>query len=168
MIAPQSCSERVLDSHAGGETLETSGPAGATVGNSRWAMCGRAIAGLWPAWTRLAQSLFGAWAWEAPAWLHLVTRLAARAGRCASRSARRRPRLTGALLLAIAALAAGGELAWRWAQLLPKPHFAVFTIAAPGRTHIENENHKPDPLTVRFDVSAASLALAGKSLPNGS
>ena len=140
---------------------------GASVANSRWAAIGRAIARLWMAWARLVQSVFGAWAWEAPRWLHWIKHLASNFGRSGSNLAHLYPRGTGAVVLGILALSFGGHAAWRWYQLLPKPEFANFSFVSPGRTRIEVENAKPDPLTVRFDRSVAPLAFAGKPLPNG-
>jgi uncharacterized protein YfaS (alpha-2-macroglobulin family) len=119
------------------------------------------------AWAWLAQSVFGAWVWEPPQWLHRINHRAAHLGRWGFDLARRHPRRTGAVFLGVCALAFGGLAAWRWYQLLPKPEFVAFSIAAPARTRIEEENAKPDPLTVRFDRSAAPLALAGKPLPTG-
>jgi alpha-2-macroglobulin len=137
------------------------------VANSRWAATARAIARLWKAWVWLVQSVFGAWAWEAPRWLYWIKQQAAHLGRSGSNLARRHPRRSGVVLLGILALSFGGHAAWRWYALLPKPSYAHFSFAAPGRTRIEEENAKPDPLTVRFDRSVASLALAGKPLPTG-
>ena len=71
------------------------------------------------------------------------------------------------MIIAVLALAFAGHAAWRWYQLKPKPEFAAFSVLAPARTRIEDENAKPDPLTVRFDRSAAPLALAGKPVPAG-
>lgn len=36
--------------------------------NSQRSAVVRMIANLWKAWTRCAQAVFGAWAWEAPRW----------------------------------------------------------------------------------------------------
>ncbi|MDP9009258.1 MAG: alpha-2-macroglobulin [Pseudomonadota bacterium] len=80
---------------------------------------------------------------------------------------RHHPRRTAAVVLGTLALAFGCHVAWRWYHLLPKPQFASFSVSAPARTRIEEENAKPDPLTVRFDRSVATLALAGKLLPTG-
>ena len=135
--------------------------------NSGWTVIGRVIARLWRAWAWLAQSVFGAWAWEAPRWWSWAHRRAVTAGRQGSVFVRHHPRRAGAVLLGVLALGVGGHLSWRWYQLLPKPQFAGFSLTAPARTRIEEENAKPDPLMVRFDRSVASLALAGKLLPSG-
>jgi alpha-2-macroglobulin len=137
------------------------------VANSRWAAIGRVIAQLWKAWTWCAQSVFGVWAWEAPPWLSSTRYAAANVGRQVWTMARRHPRRAGASLLGILVLVVGSHAAWRWYQSLPKPEFASFSVTAPARTRIEEENAKPDPLTVRFDRSVATLALAGKPLPTG-
>jgi len=135
--------------------------------DSRWWAIGRALARLWMVWARLVQSVFGAWIWEAPRWLHWVKHAAVNLARPASNWAHRHPRAGGAAVLGILVLAIGGHMAWRWYQLLPKPEFAGFAVTAPSRTRIEDENVKPDPMTVRFDRSVAPLALAGKPLPDG-
>ncbi len=135
--------------------------------NSGWAAIGRGIARLWKAWAWLVQSVFGAWAWEAPRWLHWIKHAVARLGRSGSNSARRHPRAAVAVIVGALVLAFGGDVAWRWYRMLPKPEFASFAVAAPGRTRIEEENAKPDPLTVRFDRSVAPLAMAGKPLSIG-
>ncbi len=92
---------------------------------------------------------------------------AAGMGRRWSHSARRHPRAAGAALVGLLLLAVGGYASWHWYQMLPKPQFAAFSLTAPGRTRIEQENAKPDPLTVRFDRSVSTLGLAGKPLPKG-
>ncbi len=135
--------------------------------NSRWVAIGHVIARLWKAWAWCAQSVFGVWAWEAPSWLSSTRYAAANVGRQAWTMARRHPRRTGAALSGLLVLAAGGHMVWRWYQLLPKPEFASLSVTAPARTRIEEENAKPDPLTVRFDRSVATLASAGKPLPTG-
>jgi alpha-2-macroglobulin len=137
------------------------------VANSRWLAIGRAIARTWAAWAWLAQSVFGAWAWEAPRWLGRLHGQAAGLARRGSSLARLHPRRTGAVFMGVLALGLGGEAAWRWYQLLPKPEFAHFSLSAPARTRIEEENAKPEPLRVRFDRSAAALAMAGKPVANG-
>jgi len=111
--------------------------------------------------------VFGVWAWEAPRWLSSTRYAATGVGRQVWTAARRHPRRTGAALSGVLVLVAGGHAAWRWYQLLPKPEFASFSVTAPARTRIEEENAKPDPLTLRFDRSVATLALAGKPLPTG-
>jgi hypothetical protein len=65
------------------------------------------------------------------------------------------------------ALTASSVSVWRWYQHRPKPELASFSISAPGRTRIEVEGAKPDPLIVRFDRSAATLAFAGREVPKG-
>ena len=125
--------------------------------NSRRSAVVRMSANAWKAWARCAQAVFGAWAWEAPRWY----------SRARGAIANVQPRTMGVVSIGILMLAAGGYGSWRWYQLLPKPEFAAFSVTAPARTRIEEENAKPDPLTVRFDRSVAALALAGKPLPNG-
>jgi len=73
----------------------------------------------------------------------------------------------GALVFTSIALAASAMSAWRWYQHRPKPELASFSISAPGRTRLELEGAKPDALIVRFDRSAATLALAGRAVPQG-
>jgi hypothetical protein len=104
-------------------------------------MAVRVIASLWKAWAGCAQAVFGAWAWEAPRWYTWARGAVANV----------RPRTIGVVLIGILILAAGGYASWRWYRLLPKQEFAAFALTAPERTRIEQENAKPDPLTVRFD-----------------
>jgi alpha-2-macroglobulin len=113
------------------------------------------------------QSIFGAWDWSAPRWMMWSHLRAAGVGRQASSFARQHPRRFAALLASLLVLGAGGHAAWRWYHLLPQPEFAGYSLVPPARTRIEEENAKPDPLVVRFDRSAATLALAGKVLPSG-
>ncbi len=127
----------------------------------------RVMASLWKGWAWCVQSLFGAWAWEAPRWFTWGRGALGNTRRRWSQSAHSHPRTTGAAIVGIVILAVGGYVSWRWYQLLPKPQFATFALTAPARTRIEEENAKPDPLTVRFDRSVAALALAGKPLLNG-
>ncbi|MEP6549310.1 MAG: alpha-2-macroglobulin, partial [Gammaproteobacteria bacterium] len=135
--------------------------------NSRWAAIVRVIASVWKAWARCAQTVFGAWAWEAPRWCTWSRRALTDIGRRGSQSARGHPHTTGAVLVGIVVLGVGGYGSWHWYQLLPKPEFVAFSLAAPARTRIEEENAKPDPLVVRFDRSVAALALTGKAPPTG-
>ncbi|MGO8972603.1 MAG: alpha-2-macroglobulin [Steroidobacteraceae bacterium] len=135
--------------------------------NSRWLAIGRALARAWAAWAWLAQSVFGAWAWQAPRWLSRLRAHAAGLARRGASLVRLHPRRAGAVFMGMLVLGFGGEAAWRWYQMLPKPEFAHFSLSAPTRTRIEEENAKPEPLSVRFDRSAAALAMAGKPLPNG-
>jgi alpha-2-macroglobulin len=137
------------------------------VANSRWVAIGRVMARLWAAWAALVQSIFGAWAWQAPRWMAWVGHQGVNLGRQGSTVARRHPRRSAAVLIAILALGVGGHAAWRWYSLLPKPEFAGYSLVPPARTRIEEENAKPDPLIVRFDRSVATLALAGKQLASG-
>jgi alpha-2-macroglobulin len=137
------------------------------VTNSRWLTMGSAMARLWAAWAWLMQSIFGAWAWQAPRWMTWIHVRGAGLGRQGSNLARRHPRRAAAVLASIVILVAGGYAAWRWYHLLPKPEYAGYSLVPPERTRIEVENAKPDPLIVRFDRSAAPLALAGKPLPSG-
>ena len=135
--------------------------------NSLWTAVVRVIASLWRAWAWVAQAVFGAWAWQAPRWFTWARGGLTDIGGRWSSSARSHPRITGAILVGIVVVAVGGYASWHWYQLLPKPEFAAFSLTAPARTRIEEENARPDPLIVRFDRSAAALALAGKPLPNG-
>ncbi len=117
----------------------------------------RVVASLWKAWAGCAQAVFGAWVWEAPRWYTRARGIVVNV----------HPRTLGVALIGMLILAAGGYASWRWYQLLPKPQFAAFSFTAPARTRIEEENARPDPLTVRFDRSVAALAWAGKPLPGG-
>jgi uncharacterized protein YfaS (alpha-2-macroglobulin family) len=117
---------------------------------------GAAAARLWAGWTRLVQAVFGAWDWQAPPWAQGLARLL-----------RERPRTVAVVLCAALGLVGGGVGIWRWIQHRPKPEAATFAATLPGRTRIEEENAKPDPLVLRFDRSVAPLALAGKAVGAG-
>jgi alpha-2-macroglobulin len=111
--------------------------------------------------------LLGAWIWEAPPWAQWLAGQSRHiAGVTAGRS-RRHPLAAGIFSIASIALAAGAVTAWHWYQHRPKPELASFSVVSPGRTRIEDEMAKPDPLVVHFDRSAASLASAGHELPTG-
>ncbi len=127
----------------------------------------QAIIGSWKLWRRLLQFLFGAWEWEAPPWGRWLGRRTRAAAAAVAVRSRRRPLATAALTVTSAALIAAAVVAWHWYEHRPKPEFASFSIVPPGRTRIEDEAAKPEPLAVHFDRSTASLATAGKELPTG-
>ena len=127
----------------------------------------RAAAAFWRGWRRLIQALLGAWEWEAPPWSRWVGGHLARAAGGVAGGSRRHPIAAGAISAAALALAAGALTTWHWYQHRPKPELAAFRVTAPGRTRIEDEKARPDPLVVRFDRSAAALAAAGKELASG-
>ena len=128
---------------------------------------GRGIGLLWAAWAWVAQSIFGAWTWQAPQWMRgLQSRSAALVHRT-RRAVNRHPGRVSVLACLIVALGVGGLTGWHWLRSRPKPEFASFSVTAPSRTRIEDDKAKPDPVTVRFDRSAAALLLAGKALSTG-
>lgn len=132
-----------------------------------WGRAARGMGRAWQGWTRLTQAVLGAWEWQAPPW---AREFAARSEPAAARAAARmraRPRTSALVFAGGLALIVGAVLGWRWYQLLPKPEAAAFAVTAPGRTRIEEDNAKPDPLVVRFDRSVAPLANAGKAVSTG-
>ena len=78
---------------------------------------------------------------------------------------RARPRRSAGLLVLLLALLAGGVIAWRWYQALPKPQLVSFEVSAPDRTCYEcDPPGAPQPLRVRFSESVAPLDAVGKTL----
>ena len=127
----------------------------------------RTVVLAWTLWRRLIQSLLGGWVWEAPPWSRWLGKRSRAVTAATVDRSRRHPVIAGAVVVAAIGLAAGAVTAWRWYEHRPKPELASFSLIAPGRTRIEEANAKPDPLIVRFNRSAATLATAGKELPRG-
>ncbi len=127
----------------------------------------QAVVGVWQLWRWLLQSLLGGWTWDAPPWGRWVARHTRAYAQTAAQRTRRHPLATGALFLIAVGVLGCGFMGYRWYAHRPKPEFASFSVVPPGRTRIEDDGAKPDPLTVHFDRSVASLATAGKELPNG-
>jgi uncharacterized protein YfaS (alpha-2-macroglobulin family) len=127
----------------------------------------KTVVGAWQLWRSVLQSLLGGWTWDAPPWGQWVARRTRAYARTTADRTKRHPLAAGALVLLGIGILGGGLLGWRWYTHRPKPEFASFTVMPPGRTRIEEEGAKPDPLAVHFDRSVASLATAGKELPAG-
>jgi uncharacterized protein YfaS (alpha-2-macroglobulin family) len=114
--------------------------------------------------TRASTALFGRLAWTPPGYLR-ATGAAVGAG---WRAAALRPAVsTAAFVLALSAIG-GGWFGWKWWQQRPKPVEVTFSVTAPTRTPIENEDdNKPRPLVVQFQRGVAPLPLIGKDVPDG-
>lgn len=106
---------------------------------------------------------FGSVTWAAPPW---ATWLTAKSGNGVAYM-RANPKQSVIALGLIAATAAAGVGAWRWYEAQPKPIEAKFTVTPPARMAIEERDAKPEPLLVRFDISAAALETAGKTVTTG-
>ncbi|MBK6972546.1 MAG: alpha-2-macroglobulin [Sterolibacteriaceae bacterium] len=110
----------------------------------------------------LASLLFGRLQWTSPRWLDwLGARLAA-----SSRAAAARPGASALILALLVAAGVGGWQGWKWWQARPRPVEVKFSVEAPPRTEIENEQ-KPNPLLVKFERGAAPIALVGKEVTQG-
>jgi alpha-2-macroglobulin len=81
--------------------------------------------------------------------------------------ARQHPRQVLIAGLGIAAVAAAGVAGWRWYEAQPKPIEAKYTVTPPTRMAIEERDAKPEPLLVRFDISAATLATVNNAVTSG-
>ncbi len=115
---------------------------------------------------RLLSPVLGNVAWSAPPWGRWVGRQIGAAGRWCTTH----PKHTGAMLLLLAILSAGGVYGYKWWQARPKPIEVKLTIQNPARTPIENEDENdrgPRPLIVQFEQSVAPLSMAGKDVPSG-
>lgn len=112
---------------------------------------------------RVLRALFGSVdGYHPPGWLRFVGRTAARTVGWL----RAHPKQVAGGLVLLAALSFAGWRGYKWYEAQPKPAELVMTIDAPGTTRID-ENAKPDPLDLRFDHSAAPLALVGKKVEKG-
>jgi alpha-2-macroglobulin len=121
------------------------------------------VVAVWLGWSTAVQSIFGAWAWQAPPWARRL-RLAARD---VQKVWREHPRTAICVVLVAAVILTLGAMGWRWYQHRPQVDYISYLVKAPGRTPLELDNPKPEPLLVTFSNSAAALALAGKEIPRG-
>lgn len=110
-----------------------------------------------------ATAVLGSWSWKPPTWLATVL---ARALLLAQKASER-PTQSLVILACVAGLGVGGAFSWRWYQHRPQPQYALFQVTSPGRTRIEVEGAKPDPLLIVFDRSVAKLSLIGRDIPKG-
>ncbi len=109
---------------------------------------------------RLLVAVFGHWHWEAPAWIRITGKHAAR-GR---RHLATHPRT--ATLLALLLVAVG--YAYYWYGTRPKPHYIAYTVDAPGLTEYdENGIRSIKPMKVAFAESAAPLVAVNAEVTSG-
>jgi len=106
--------------------------------------------------------LFGIVQWQQPTWfktikLWLVSRVD---------TIRQKPMIGLIGLLAIVAISASGWFGYQWWQARPKPVTVDFTVQAPERADLEQQE-PPHPLVVTFAGSVAPLALVDKDVTDG-
>lgn len=106
--------------------------------------------------------LFGIVQWQQPIWfkstkLWLVSRVD---------TIRQKPMIGLIGLFAIVAISASGWFGYQWWQARPKPVTVDFTVQAPERADIEQQE-PPHPLVVTFAGSVAPLALVDKDVTDG-
>jgi alpha-2-macroglobulin len=107
-------------------------------------------------------SLFGIIQWQQPQWLAtLGLWLKSRVD-----VIRQKPILAGGVLLAIIAVGASSWWGYHWWQTRPKPVTVDFTVQAPERADLEQQE-SPHPLVVSFAGSVAPLTLVGKDVNEG-
>lgn len=105
---------------------------------------------------------FGVVAWQPPKWLsHLKLWLLNRVD-----VIRQKPIIGLVALLAIVAIGASSWFGYQWWQARPKPVTIDFTVTAPERADIEQQE-SPHPLVVTFAGSVAPLALVDKDVTAG-
>lgn len=126
---------------------------------------GAALRTFWAQLCKLFAVVFGAVAWQAPAWLIVLGRHLGTLREWLKAQFRGRPLRSAALLALTAALVGAGLWGWRWYQALPKPQLVAFTVEAPARTCYEcDPPGSPNPLRVRFSGSVAPIDVVGKPL----
>jgi alpha-2-macroglobulin len=111
----------------------------------------------------LLSKFFGRVAWTAPPWAAWLGQQSA----TGANYLRTHPKQSLAAAGAVAVAVAAGIGAWRWYEAQPKPLEAKYTVTPPARTAIEERDAKPEPLMVRFDLSAAVLAAANNAVTAG-
>jgi alpha-2-macroglobulin len=111
---------------------------------------------------RALAAIFGHVQWQAPGWARWTGGQMATGGRAVAARPLASVIVAGLLLAAVA----GGWHGWKAWQARPQPIKVQFTVSEVARTQIENDQ-KPDPLVVKFNRSAAPLALVGKDVAQG-
>lgn len=106
----------------------------------------------------VANALFGSLHWQRPAWLRLLFKGFAKALDWIRANPRRSAKY-GLSLFAVLAVAGGG---WYAYSLIPRPQLISFSVTAPPRTQLENDDAKPQPLKISFSDPAAPLDKIGK------
>ena len=112
----------------------------------------------------VSRPVLGELSWDAPPWARWTGGKVATGARAVAA----RPALSGAAVLLLAAIAAGGVYGYKWWQARPKPVEVKFTVTNPPRTPLENrDDNSPRALVVQFAQSAAPLAMSGKDVSAG-
>lgn len=111
----------------------------------------------------LFTAVFGRIGWQPPRWLSWSGNRLARFGSWLLHH----PLAAAALVLALAASAAGGWYGWQWYSHRPLPHTVAYQVEPPALTVYEKTPVVIAPLRVRFAESAAPLALVGKPVVSG-
>ena len=118
---------------------------------------------LWRAVQILFVLLFGRFDWQAPGWLAAT----GRGARTVGRHAQARPRVSAIVVLALAALCAGGWYGWYWYQNRPVPETVPYRVTPPGLTNYRQETITPEPLRIQFGTSVAPLPAVGQRISEG-
>ena len=107
------------------------------------------------------RSVIGDVTWQAPAWFVPVQGRARRAWTWT----RDNPQQVSIVASVAFVLLVAGLGVWRWYGSQPKPVTVDVELSAPGRTCYECEPPRaPEPITIRFQASAAPLSAIGKPL----
>ncbi|MEO8661548.1 MAG: alpha-2-macroglobulin [Bryobacteraceae bacterium] len=108
----------------------------------------------------LSSRVLGNWEWQPPSWLAWIGALLAGGWRYLVTDFRRL-----AVVLLVLASAIGG---WVWYKSRPVPHYARYTVNAPGLTEYGDTGISSiKPLTVLFNRSAAPLQQVEKNVTAG-
>jgi hypothetical protein len=119
-------------------------------------MTRKLLAGI--AW--LGARLFGHWQWQPPSWLGWAGHRLEQGRRYLAADIRRT-----AIIVVVLACAVGG---WIWYKSLPVPHYANYTVTAPGLTEYNEKGISSiKPLRVKFNESAAPLKQVEKTVTAG-
>lgn len=111
---------------------------------------------------RALAGIFGVVQWQEPKWfsatkLWLISRIDI---------IRQKPVFALIALLVVVGVGAGGWFGYQWWQNRPKPVTVDFTITAPVRADLEQEE-SPHPLVVTFAASVAPIKLVDKDVTEG-
>lgn len=107
-------------------------------------------------------SLFGIIQWQQPKWLGAIKLWLLS---CFD-TIRQKPIIGIVALLIVIITSAGGWFGYQWWQARPKPVTVDFTVTAPERANLEQQE-SPHPLVVTFEGSVAPLALIDKDVTEG-
>lgn len=116
----------------------------------------RGIANFFPA-------VFGNFNWQAPQWVSCIQHYSYKANSWAHAN-KKRAAIGGASIIV---MVLGTILGVQWYLNLPKPVEVAVRVNAPGRMMIEQENAKPQPLSIHFNQSVVPLDKDGKEITTG-